>query len=288
MKAYEYILAKQAQWAINQGIPLIGSRGQRGRLAYTPDLDRNLFQPLEPAICDSFKRGDGNEIVGTAEKPAKMQALHSSSALGINVFQYWEKANQVPIVAAACRFCREGNDMSVKIVFEDKYPIDPKFAVPPNIDVVFHNSASSRVQRFAVECKFTEPYGSQGHQGLKAKYVCFDKAWKDIPATNALAKSVSPNDNQFGYLHSAQLIKHILGLKAAFGKNGFRLLYLWYDVLGMEGVTHRNEIEAFSKIVRSDGLKFHSLTYQELILGLSGTHREQHGEYIRYLTERYL
>lgn len=288
MKAYEYILSKQAQWAINSGIALIGSRGQRGRPGYTTDLDRNLFQPLDPVIRDSFKGGNGNEIVGTAEKPSKMQALHSSSALGLNVFQYWEKANQVPVIATACGFCRKGNDMAVKIMFEDKYPIDLKFDVPPNIDVVFHNSATSRVRRFAIECKFTEPYSPRRHEGLKAKYMSLDEAWKDIPATHALAKSISPNDNQFRHLHVAQLIKHLLGLKAAFGKGGFRFLYLWYDVLGAESAAHHNEIEAFSNIVWRDGVKFHSLTYQELIGRLSASHREEHGEYIKYLTERYL
>jgi hypothetical protein len=288
MKAYEYILSKQTQWAFNRGIPLIGSRGPRGRPAYTPEIHQNLFQPLEPATLDFFKQGNGNETTGSAESPAKIQALHSSSALGINVFQYWQKIKQAPLIAAACGFCREGNDTSVGIVFEDKYRIDPQFDVPPNIDIVFHNSATSRVRRFAVECKFTEPYSTKGHQGLKAKYVSLDEAWKDIPATYALAKSISPNDNQFRHLHVAQLIKHILGLKAAFGKGGFRLLYLWYDVLGMESAAHRNEIEAFSIIVRRDGIKFHSLTYQELIVRLSASHREEHGEYIKYLTERYL
>ena len=288
MKAYEYILSKQTQWAFNRGIPLIGSRGQRGRPAYTPRLDQNLFQPLESATHDSFKQGDGNETIGSAESPAKMQALHSSSALGINVFQYWQKIKQVPIIAAACGFCREDNSTSVEIVFEDKYPIDSKFDVPPNIDIVFHNSATSRLRRFAVECKFTEPYSSQAHDGLKSKYVSLDKAWEGITATYALAKSVSPDDSQFKYLHAAQLIKHILGLKAGFGKDGFRLLYLWYDVFGKEGAAHRNEIDVFSGVVRSDGLKFHALTYQELILTLSKKHRDQHGEYIRYLTERYL
>jgi hypothetical protein len=227
-------------------------------------------------------------MTGDAENPTKMQALHSSSAIGVNIFQYWQKVNQVPVIAAACGFCREGNDTSQRIMFEDKYPIDPIFEFSPNIDVVFHNAAASKVKRFAIECKFSEPYGSQGHDGLKTKYVSLNKAWRDIPNTYDLAKSISPNDNEFSHLHPAQLIKHILGLKTGFGKDGFRLLYLWYDVLGREGAAHRDEIEAFSRVVRADGVMFHSMTYQELILTLSKKYREQHGEYIRYLTERYL
>ena len=79
-----------------------------------------------------------------------------------------------------------------------------------------------------------------------------------------------------------------LGLKKHFKKHGFRLLYLWYDVLGKEGTVHRNEIEIFSEIVRADGVKFHAMSYQELIAKLSKEHREQHNQYIKYITDRYL
>ena len=69
MNAYEYITAKQTQWALNRGIQLIGSEGAKGRPAYTPTLDQNLFVPLIADIRKSFEQGDGNEIIGN---PAKM------------------------------------------------------------------------------------------------------------------------------------------------------------------------------------------------------------------------
>lgn len=288
MRAYEYILSKQTQWALNRGIPLIASKGRRGRPAYTTEFNQNLFEPLELAVRECFLRGDGNEIIGNVDSPAKMQAVHSSSALSVNIFQYWEKIDQVPIIAAACGFCRKGNEVSQRIVFEDKYPIDNKFQFSPNIDVVFHNSESSKIIRFAVECKFSEAYGSQGHSGLKPEYMSLGSVWEDIPKVYDLAKSICPNDNKFIYVHAAQLIKHLLGLKSKFGKDGFRLLYLWYDVLGEEGANHRNEIEAFSDVVRADGVKFHAMSYQELIIKLSNGYRQEHGRYIKYHTERYL
>jgi hypothetical protein len=167
MTAYEYILAKQTQWALNRSIPLVGSKGSRGRPAYTPHLDQNLFEPLTPHVRDSFLQSDGREIMGCTNNPAKMQAVHSSSALSVNVFQYWQTVNQVGVIATACGFCRAGSNMSQRIVFEDKYPVDNRFRFAPNIDVVFHNMDSSRFKRFAVECKFSEPYGSQRHGGLK-------------------------------------------------------------------------------------------------------------------------
>ena len=89
MNGYQYILAKQAEWAKNQGLDLIGSKITRGRPVYTLNLDQNLFQPLLPDVRMSFVAGDGSEL-GSSGLPGKMQAIHSSSALGVNVFQYWK------------------------------------------------------------------------------------------------------------------------------------------------------------------------------------------------------
>lgn len=287
MKAYEYITSKQTQWALNRGIPLIGSKGDKGRPAYTSELNQNLFEPLSLDTRKSFEQGDGGEVSGN---PAKIQAVHSSSALGVNVFQYWQSIEQASVIASACGFCRKGNAISKKIVFEDKYPVDDdsgKFPIPPNIDVVFHNSDSSQFKRFAVECKFSEAYSSQKHNGLKPAYLELTKLWSDIPKLREFAESICPNEN-FIYLHSAQLIKHILGLKRSFSRSGFRFLYLWYDVLGKEGAVHRDEIEKFSGIAKADGIYFDAMSYQELILIMSKEYRQDHANYIKYLSERYL
>jgi len=288
MRAYEYITSKQTQWALNRGIHLIGSEGIRGRPAYTTDLDQNLFEPLLDSVRERFIGGNGNEIVGTSDSPAKMQAVHSSSALGVNVFQYWQRINQVSVIAAACGFCQPGEVLSEKLVFEDKYPVEGIHRIPPHIDVVFHNSNSSTVKRYAVECKFSEAYGSHGHKGVNPAYLSLDKVWEDIPALHKLAKSISPDNNVNIHLDSAQLIKHILGLKSHGGISSFKLLYLWYDVLGKEGAIHREEIESFSDIAKMDGVSFSALTYQELILTLAVECRQDHHAYIKYLTERYL
>jgi len=294
MKAHEYIISKQTQWALNRRILLIGSEGCRGRLAYTPELNQNLFEPLDSDVCESFAKADGHEISGSPCRPAKMQAVHSSSALSVNVFQYWQKRiNQLSVIATACGFCRNGENVSQKIVFEDKYPIKNNFKIPPNIDVVFHNSDSSQFKRFAVECKFSEAYSP--HKGLKHEYTDLAEIWLGIQNLYELAKSISPNDksdnpidNRFTYLHAAQLIKHILGLKTEFGKDGFRLLYLWYDVSDKEGDNHRDEIEKFSEVARADGIDFAAMTYQELIHTLSKDCGQEHTDYIKYLSERYL
>jgi hypothetical protein len=288
MNAYEYIISKQILWAWNHGIPLIGSKGSRGRPAYTKELDQNLFEPLDLTVRKSFDHGDGHEIIGDLKSPAKMQAVHSSSALSVNIFQYWRSNNRVSDIATACGFCRKDSAVSKGIEFEDKYPIDDRFLLSPNIDVVFHNSDASRFKRFAIECKFSEAYSPLGHSGLKPKYIGLTTAWSDVTRLFEFAKSICPTDSRFKYLHPAQLIKHILGLKAKCGKNGFRLLYLWYDVIGKEGAIHRDEIEMFSEVARADDIYFASMSYQELIILLANDYKQEHADYIKYITERYL
>jgi len=93
-------------------------------------LDQNLFEPLEERTRDQFNNGNGNEIQGTLENPAKMQALHSSSALAVNIFQYWQKRGLCNEIAAACGFCNKGSKFISQIDFERKYPIKTSFIVP--------------------------------------------------------------------------------------------------------------------------------------------------------------
>lgn len=285
MKAYEYILSKQTQWALNNNIKLIGSKRERGRPAYAKSLRENLFEPLHPRVRKCFKDGDGGELIGY---PTKMQAIHSSSALGVNIFQYWLKVNQVPKIAAACGLCNKNNKGSNNIMFETKYEISNKFAFGPNIDVTIENSPESKFKVFAVECKFSEAYSSRRHSGLKQKYLQLKNIWEDVPNLRRFSRKISSVDKRFKHLHPAQLVKHILGLKEKYGKNKFRLLYLWYDCMGDESAKHREEIEEFTRIAKADSIRFHSLSYQELIIKLSKEYRDSHSDYVHYISSRYL
>lgn len=285
MNAREYIISKQIQWAYRNNIVLIGSKINRGRKAYTQKLDNNLFEPLMPEVKSDLKKADGGELSGN---PCKMQAVHSSSALGVNIFQYWKKINQVPAIAAACRFCNTGNISSQDVNFEVKFPISEKFLRSPNIDVVINNSPESRFKVFAIECKFSEAYYSRRHSGVSPKYIGLNKVWNNMPNLSKLAKEISPNDNRSTHLHPAQLIKHILGLKEKFGKDKFRLLYLWYDTIGPESAKHHKEIEEFIKITKADGIYFQAMSYQDLIVKLAKKYRGTHKNYIDYISGRYL
>ncbi len=288
MNAYEYILAKQIAWARRNQITLQGSAIDKGREAYTTVLQDNLFQDLHPETKAEIDNGDGGELNGTPTSAAKMSAVHSSSAIGVNVFDYWKDKN-IPQLAALLGLCREDNHSAQEIHFEQKFKISSKFSFDPNIDVVIQNDPESKIKAFGIECKFSEAYGSRVHPGLKEAYLTdIPEQWTGIPTLFEFAKTISPDDEKFKYLHPAQLVKHILGLKNAYGKDGFRLLYLWYDVLGSEGEAHRNEIERFKAIAKADGILFHEISYQELIVKMHSSCYEGNEAYLDYLSGRYL
>lgn len=180
--AYRHIKEKQIQWARNRGINLIGSEDERGEAAYTSELKENLLDPLLDSVKKDFRRGNGNEINDHPPKQAKMKAVHSSSALSVNVFQYWEKIYQVPVIAAACRFCRKGSTVSESISFEKKMYIDGITGGPPNIDVVIHNKESSKFKYFAIESKFSGAYSPRSKdKKLESAYLNVGELWEDHP-----------------------------------------------------------------------------------------------------------
>jgi len=211
----------------------------------------------------------------------------------VNIFQYWKRINQIPAIAAACGFCSTDNTSSQGINFEAKYPISEKFSRSPNIDVVINNSPKSRFKVFAIECKFSEAYSLRKHSGIDPKYIELGTIWEDIPNLYQFAKTINPESPdydqfKFTYLHPAQLVKHVLGLKEKFGKNKFRLLYLWHDTIGSESATHHKEINDFIKIIKADRIYFHAMSYQDLIIKLSNNYRDTNRDYIDYISERYL
>ncbi len=284
MDAAAYIFERQVLWARRRAIPLQGSEGERGQQAYTPALEDNLFEPLSPDARREYEQGDGREL------RRNMRAVHSSSALACNVFAYWKRIGQITIPAVACGLSGAG---VASLRFEAKLPVsDPadrgRFPRDPNIDVLVEYAAAIPLRATGIECKFGEPYSSRGHDGLRPAYLQDVPFWESLPRCRGLAEQISPDDNRFHHLHAAQLLKHVLGLRHAFGPAGFRLLYLWYDVPCPEGAAHRDELRQFSELVRGDGVDFQSLTYQELLLRLVRDQRGGHTAYVDYLAERYL
>ena len=249
----------------------------------------NLFQPMSSDTERDIRAGDGGELTGAI---CKMQALHSSSALGVNIFDYWRGKSLISI-AKALRVPSSGAN---ELTFEDKLPHASfhtgDFSKASNIDVLLRYNGVNTAM-VAIECKYSEAYGS-GHPGIRPIYLKHDSLWTEFPHLQLLAQSISPNDTSFKHLHPAQLIKHILGLYHACAKykkpkNKFRLLYLWYDVPTEDGMKHRQEIERFTEIVVKDDVQFDAITYQEVIHNLYRQDAfQEHKQYIQYLENRYL
>ena len=285
MNGFDYLITKQIAWINknNINVKLVGKK----ELPYTNTFNENLFVPLNSETKTEIEKGAGGELKDNTNYPAKMRAVHSSSAIGVNVFQYWRNKN-IPDIAYSLRLCRKENKTSQEIKFEQKFIISDKFNYSPNIDIVIYNEKTARIKAYGIECKFSEAYRGKP-SGLKEKYInSIPEQWKNIPNLFEFANTISPNNNSYRYLHSAQLIKHILGLKKIYGKGGFRLLYLWCDVTGDAGCKHRKEINEFAEIAKLDNIKFHSISYQELIFNLNRNFYKENEKYIDYLTDRYL
>ena len=313
MKAKQYIKQKQVAWALRKGYDLVsGSIGKNGEMSYLQNVDDNLFVPLTEEIAKSYKKGDGDELADSKTRLAKMKATHSSSAIVVNLFQYWMGKDASPLLYALSLISKPKSDFLIENIssnsprvveippkqyivnfsFEKQYRIHDdhkRFPRSANLDVCFEHSLCN----IAIESKFTEPYRGR-HKSLRNVYLEEESLWKKLPNLYELAKNLSQNKDEFHYLDVAQLIKHILGLNANFPRKqkgltiNYKLLYLWYDVGGYEGVEHRAEIEKFAAIAKRDGVKFRHTTHQEVITKLFTEYREGNEEYIDYLTERYL
>lgn len=293
MDGLKYIQAKQQNWAKRKGLELFGGTiPDKGEKNYLKSIVENLFnQQLSEETKNNFDEGDGNETKDSKTRLAKMKALHSSSALPVNVFQYWQEKD-VSSILFACRLINRrpfnSDTLPNAVRFEQKFEIcDNKkdFPKKPNLDVVIEYDHNV----YAIESKFTEPYDGKP-KGLRKVYTSaqLDELWKGIPSLQDLGKEISPDNYEFKYLDAAQLLKHILGLKKQVGKSGFTLLYLWYDVIGNDGLEHRKEIEKFAEIAKKDNIKFRHITYQEVIINLSKEFYVDNEVYIDYLTDRYL
>jgi len=282
MSATHFIKSKLQLWAIRKGIPLIGSKIIKGGKYYTQNRDDNFFLPPSSPTENDFKNANGQEF-GNGIDPGKIQALHSSSALAVNFFEYWKASSDKEFLAKGLKIPSKN---IVDIRFEQKYPILNRNHPPPNIDVEIQYKNNNVC---AIECKFTEAYSKRENtNGIQTEYMK-NASWTGLSNLLAYAKSICPKDGTNKYLHPAQLIKHTLGLMNKFkDKRKFRLVYLWYDANGEEGSVHRKELDSFSAIMKNDGISFQSITWQELITNMATKHFPAHKGYFDYITERYL
>lgn len=302
MTALEFIKLKQKSWAERKGFILLPGTiaNEDGDKIYFDDYNKNLYAKLSEDNKNAYNKGSGGEIRDTTKR-APMKAAFSSSAIVVNLFQYWQEKNNISPLLEALGF--KNNKVEKKGIvfeFESKNPIKGIGGYPPHLDVVITTDTNN----FAIESKFTEPYNNESDKNseIQDSYIKKETLWENLPNLGQLAQAIhNPNNpiekeeikelieklRKTKHLDASQLIKHILGLKSKHGKK-FKLLYLWYDVPGTEGYEHRQEIEAFASIAKADGINFRHITYQEVIFYLKENHYAEHEDYINYLVDRYL
>jgi len=270
----DIIKAHQRAWATRNGRWFDAD-------GYCGCVDDNIFRGLSLAARKDFKNGDGAEL-GKEGVRGKIQALHSSSALACNWFDYWRHRDLGPLSRAL--------GMAVPfsmLALEQKFPTGLG-GIGPNLDVLLTCDDGTR---FAIESKFAEPYSqSKAKTFLKSKYLPEDRSlWTErgLPGCQAVAEALATGKHGFEILDVAQLLKHMLALAHRFGDR-WSLCCLWFEVPGSVADRHGQELADFCVQTGTDAAHFSALTYQELFARMVPLVGQDDSEYIAYLRERYV
>jgi hypothetical protein len=241
--------AKQALWDsyhdLNPDIP-VDAKGYLG----ASDKNRNLLQfEWMELIRGDYEKGGGKELEW------KFRAVHSSATLVANHFaRFKREPHHLTIIAQSGLDCPS---------FEKPLPTGLR-GIPPNLDLFVEN----RDCCIAIESKLLEtlslkkPHFSPSYRKDRLPY-CEPQWWKFIES--------APNAVE-GYLDTAQLVKHYLGLIYHLKKNKIDkkpiLLYLYWNPTNAleieEYQKHDQEVKEFKDMVTGSSVEFISMSYPEL------------------------
>ncbi len=273
MSSKAELLQQQCNWAGSHGL----KPDDRG---YLSDVASNLLRPINLKTKSAFENGSGSELQDTPTRPAKMKALHSSSALAVNVFDSWVSGDKA-VLQAALQIDREISSVS----FEAQFPTGLT-GNPPNLDVTLELADGFVI---GIESKFSEwlTPKSVNKNPFKSKYFPQGiRLWKKrgLPVCQELAEEMNSGATRFRYLDAAQLLKHALGMATQLGDQ-FSLYYMYLKLPGKESNIHIEEVSRFASCLGAE-LGFKAITYQQL---LSSLQHEQGAdpEYLDYLRKRY-
>ena len=245
---------------------------------YVADVVTNLRRPLSVRARQAFGQGAGSELAG------HMKALHSSSALVANFFDYWTDRDSTPLLAALETDAGKTESLN----FEARFPTGLG-GTPPHLDVAIALNSGTII---GVESKFTEHLERSTVGKSKFEPSYFPRSgglWTSVglPECQLLAEELHERLHRFEFLDPWQLLKHSLGLATNLGDR-FSLYYLYYDFPGDRSEAHRREIQVFASRVGEE-TRFRASTYQEVYgrLQASGWDDPEFVEYLGYLGTRY-
>lgn len=273
MSSKSKLLDQQRHWAESIGLAA-DSRG------YLNTVEANLLRQLSDSTRMAFENGSGSELQDTPSRPAKMKALHSSSALAVNFFVGWMERD-TSILAEAL-----GLDSEISAIkFEEQFStgLDGN---PPNLDIVLELADGNIV---GIESKFSEWLTPKSKSTVPFKPAYFPDGqglWeaRSLPAMQQLVEAIASEEQSFRYLNAPQLLKHALGLATQLS-NPYSLFYIYYDSPGKESETHYEEIQHFGSLVDSS-LRFKAVSYQDLFSSLRNKGSVEEG-YMNYMRARY-
>ncbi len=262
MSALEAIQKAQETWALSDGISFDTDD-------YVPSIEANLLRKeLSSRARAGYEAGAGKEL------ETHMRALHSSSALVVNIFDYWtDRDCKVPLLRSL------GSTFAgaASLDFEVKFPTGLR-GTSPHLDVVITLSSGHII---AIESKFTEPFES----AFSPRYFPDpDDLWE--PRELSALRQYAEELNECPSFHPEQLLKHSLGLARKHGKD-FSLYYLYYAWPGKQADAHEREISVFADRVKGK-INFTALSYQQVFRSLSTSPQaSDHADYLDYLRKRY-
>ena len=151
---------------------------------YFKDIDDNIYKKLKADNKTIYQNAKGHELL-SAEKEketnsySKMKSIISSSALVVNLFQYWQdnKKDILSLLKALLPNYNYDTPSSTTITFEKELQIEGINGGTPNLDVIIELGN----EIIAIESKFAEPYRSKTYQGLGSKQYNDDSLWNDLP-----------------------------------------------------------------------------------------------------------
>jgi hypothetical protein len=252
MKLRRQLEEAQRAWARRRGVSRQFTAGGAELLA-AASLDDNLYLPLDAEARSEFTHGPGGELNPPDGREGHMYSLASSSALVWNFFGPWKSMHRGPL---AHSLGLKG-DLAGRMQFEALLPSVLNSHERAHVDLLFPDAHA------AVEAKFCEAYDEHPRSGLHPVYATLRPLWSGWPRLYGLAQRITEQtDSLHRFIPAAQLLKHLLGLRSAFGEK-FQLAYIWFDVDGRSGREHRRELDNFSALCRADGVSFRSHSYQE-------------------------
>jgi hypothetical protein len=257
---YDAITDAQKTFVLDSGAEL-DNRG------WTVDYRQNLFAPLHAGSALDFEAA--GEL--TTNGGGRIAAPHSSTALAINMFDVWRDRTLEPLSDALLP------GLNRIVGYELEHGFGFRRSAQPDIEFAARGGA-----RVAIEVKFREPYGTVTNE-FADRYFDTPGLWDGLPNLRELAVSIRDGDTTFTTLHTAQLIKHALGLTHSYGTD-FVLGYLWHHVPSETGDRHIVELAEFTTIVSED-VEFASVTVAELVDRFDAGHVD--AAWLAYMTARY-